>query len=325
MKAWTIIFVLLFGLQSSHILAGTNEGSFTPDSILTPIREVRLTNANSSADTAIYECAADNETDCLVDVTDNTALQDLVSTVEIDTGDYNQIRVGNCKDEGGYSAKVRGTVVLGGTTYYTASGSNPLSTNIGDLDYVTVSFTGCSSEYNLPHTVSVTSETALRIMMFLAVENIAWARLGSATIPSGCKENAGQTQSVCMAYPDVVAYVGETTPTLEVYHVCEGGGCAANTSGAQVLLLFDNNNNILGGFTRRLFSQTSVAASFAFDTPLKSSADNGDSTYTIENFGSTAVGPGYVKFDDFRRSNHQSTYTSPQSGGAPVTYNAQLQ
>ena len=55
--------------------AEPGEGSFTPASLLVPIRRVTLEGSGGS--TSIYTCDPTGGKDCLVDVADNTALAQL--------------------------------------------------------------------------------------------------------------------------------------------------------------------------------------------------------------------------------------------------------
>ncbi len=313
---------------SSVALAGGNESSFTPTSILTPIMRITLVNSSSRNNSEIYECSAGTESGCLVDVADNAALAALVSTITVDEGEYDQIQVGTCNDSG-YSSQVKGTVVLGGTTYYTALNSNAtphdvLSTTAGNLDYVTVDFTGCAATYNLPSTLTVTADSSVNISLLLSTTNIAWARLGTATVPSGCAESADNARSACIAYPDVAPVLGTASPTLEAYHVCEGAACAENTASGQILLLFDTVDNFLGGFTRRLLSQTSATPSVNYDTAFRVFSKIDSTHVSFANYGSSST-TSYVTFNNFTRADHQGTMINNQGGDASITYEAYRQ
>ena len=120
----------------------------------------------------------------------------------------------------------------------------------------------------------------------------------------------------------MVPYVGSVSPTLETYHITRS---QADTSAAQadgqILLILDPSSNILGGFSRRLYSATSSGGGTGYDTPLRTfSLNSGGTTYNIENYGSSAT-TSYLKFPTFSRSNHDSTFTNV-SDSSTVNYRA---
>ena len=303
--------------------AATNEASFTPDSIIKPILEIGLANTSTMAKSALYTCTGSTLDACNVDITNEAALNALFTGATVAPGTYDVMYVKHCTVEGGYNAQLRGSVSIGAipTTYYTSSGANPLTTLAASLDYVTVPYQGCETTYHLASPLTVSSGDTVNLSLFFSHLNIAWARLGSKTIPSGCKENAAQTQSVCMAYPDIVPYVGTSTPSLERYYVIENSVADPSFEkvGEMVLLVADSvTGNVLAGFTRRLFSESSVPPSTNFDTPLKQITNNHDGTWYLESYGSTATDTGYVRFPHFRRGIHSSSYLTP--AGTSIAY-----
>ncbi|MGH1468101.1 MAG: hypothetical protein ACRBBP_04355 [Bdellovibrionales bacterium] len=307
-----LTLILMCILYSAVSFSAANEQSFTPDSVLVPILEVRIPGGGT-----LFECAGTGD-ECLVDIADPAALTALTTDASINVGSHDTITVGTCKSEGEYTAKVRGSVVLGGTTYYTTSGADVLSTSVGDLDYTSVVFSGCSNDYTIPGGLTVTSDTEVEegseeeegefvdFNLFISLTDIAWANLSTATIPSGCKE--GSNGSVCLSYPEVVPSVGTITPTLETYRISDT--VSAANAGGQLLCIFDQNDRALGGFSRRYFSGTSQEMVGGFDTPFRSLSQNGDGTLNIENYGGSADSSA-LRFENFPRSSHTGTYSSP--------------
>lgn len=313
-----IILTIFLLLNSYAAFADTNEKSFTPDSILVPILEISLEGGGP-----IYECPGTGD-ECLVDIADPAALAaltavSLAAESSIEVGSYTTLKVGNCKSEGSYDAKVRGAVNLGGTDYVTSSGAAPLTATLGDIDYATVTFSGCSSEYPIPGGLEVIEGEAVTINVFAALTNIAWGNLGTSTIPSGCVSNG--SASVCLSYPDVVPSVGATSPALERYHISDDNR-AANTAGGQILLIFDGADNLLGGFNRRFFSETSQETIGGFDTPFRLFSNNSDGTVNFENFGGSNDSSDSV-FTDFQRVSHSGLYANPTN--ASTNYDAAKQ
>ncbi|MFT5171400.1 MAG: hypothetical protein ACI9BD_001177 [Candidatus Marinamargulisbacteria bacterium] len=107
---------------------------------------------------------------------------------------------------------------------------------------------------------------------------------------------------LCLWYPDVVPFIGKTTPTIEIYDVA-GSGLVQNQAGGRIVLMFDADDNVIGGITRRFFSETSQGLAINFDTPLRSASKNGDGTYTLANYGSSASSSD-LEISAFQRVSH---------------------
>jgi hypothetical protein len=283
--------LLIFSLYSPYALSAAGENSFTPESILVPIRGISVSNADDSITENIYTC----DTDCLIDITDDAALETLTTNAEITVGTYTKVSIGTCKNEGSYFSRVKGSVVLSGTTYYTSSGGEPLVTVIGENDYVNLEHSGCGNEYILPQPLVVTESGATdedgnelgataNLNLFMALPNIAWGRLsGEVTVPGGC--TAGVSTSVCIAYPDVVPYVGDTVPTLEIFHIADDTPAPESDSGGQLQCIFSASGEFIGGFARRLFSETSVPHVANFDTAFSTHEIKEDGNLVIADYG----------------------------------------
>ncbi len=312
--AWFIINLIIL----KSIFAAQ---SFTPISIRVPLRGVFISNDNNMNTSGFRDCTPSANDDCMIDVVDPKKLQEAFNvTSSIKPGTYKYLTVQTCKMEGTYQAKVKGIVTLNNVTYYTSSGDDPLSTNESDLDYVTLTYSGCQRNYDLPQEVTVSNGGTLDVSLFIPVKNIAWADLGPNPIPSGCKHNQANTMSVCMAYPDVTPYVGDITPRLESYSIYNPMN-APDTASGNILLMFDYNDQIIGGTTRRLYLPTSLN-DFNFDTPLRIMNKNEDGSYHIENFGGSGSTSGSI-FYNFIRANHTGQFYD--SFGTAFDYGASIE
>ncbi|MBT5855052.1 hypothetical protein HOH87_00260 [bacterium] len=314
---------LILAVMSGQSWAATDQSSFTPTSIKVPIRGIYLHSSTDNQGAEIYNCSGDSEADCLVDVASQTELDNLINTAEITTGTYDQIQVSTCKDEGEYNAQIKGAVTLGSTSYVTDSGDQPLKTT-GDADYATVTFTGCSKNYDLPTDLTVVEGETVSVKLFVALTNIAWGKTGAVTVPSGCIAGTGDSFSVCMAYPDVAAYIGTASPTVETYHLSEGSGAAESAAAGQLIIMFDADDNLIGGMSRRLFSETSVSMGTNFDTPLRRITKLDGGNLDLENFGSSAD-DYYFKIDSFPRSTHSGNYNDISAPTTDQPYEAYKQ
>jgi hypothetical protein len=306
--------------SSGVAFAEPGEGSFTPTSLLVPIRKVTL--EGSGAASTLYSCDPTAGHDCLVDVADNTALAKLFAQPStIGVGSYDTVGIYNCKDEQQFTAKVKGTVVLSGVTWYTA-GTSVLSSNAADFDYVSVAFAGCKSGPTLPAPVAIHEGDDVNVSAFFTLANVAWVSAGPQTSGGCALTPSGTARSVCVALPELVPYLGTAAPTVETYYVTEDvSDTTAAKAGGQVLLLVDGAANVFGGFLRRLFSDTSRPPMVSYDAPLASIAANADGTdYTIQTAGTAGGGYG-VEFPAFQRQTHDGSFLQAGSSDA-VPYRA---
>lgn len=302
------IALLIAFIPFSKVFAAANENSFTPTSILVPIRSITLESASRDLVSEIYRCPGNSDSTCYVDVADDAALANLTKSASVTEGTYSILYVGTCEEATSYTAKVKGSVSLNGVTNYTTANANPLSTSIGDLDYTTVTYSGCGRRYVIPGGLSVSNGASIQFNVLMAITNIAWANKSTATIPSGCFSNS--SASVCMAYPDIVPYVGTDTPSVQTYHINETA--QAGTSGGQILLLFDQASNFIGGFARRLFSQTSEIQFASYDTGIAKFETNGNGTYLVSDYGNSNDGSSpALRFPAFELQNHSGTLDAP--------------
>jgi hypothetical protein len=334
-------------LSASTAFAAPGESSFTPTSLLVPLQGVLLQGPGGLAE--LYRCpstammatadlddggtplaAADA---CLVDMADDNALAALFAhPVDVKPGTYDTVLISLCVDPStqGYSSYVKGSAMLNGEQYFTSSGSQVLTQQANQQGYVRVDYAGCASGVPLPAPVTVVDEQELTINAFFSLKNIAWAMLTPNGI-GGCSQNDVHTQSVCAAYPIPVTYIGTTSPTLETFYVTEDQlDTTATKAGGQLLLLLDPGQRVFGGFSRRLYSATSVQPRGNYDTSIRSVHDNAPGPgYQITTFGGGGSNGGppqefYLRFPAFVPETHAGNYELPNHQGF-VTYLAVLQ
>jgi hypothetical protein len=334
---------------ASTAFAAPGESSFTPTSLLVPLAAVRLLGpGNGGAD--LYNCANAGSADpnaaldlddagvpvmpddsCLVDMADNTALAALFThAIDIPPGTYDQVLVSLCTGNGatGYASYVKGSVELNGITYYTASGTQVLTTHAEHQGYVRVEYAGCASGVPLPAPVTVADGDDVSINAFFTLKNIAWAQL-SGNGPGGCTLNDANTLKVCTSYPIPVTYVGAASPTLDTLYITEDqSDLPAAKAGGQMLLLRDPAGHVFGGFSRRLYSSASVQPSVNYDTSIKSVEDNAPNPgYRITTYGGGTQGMPidfYIRFPAFVPETHNGELERANSQ-PNVPYRAVLQ
>ena len=349
MSSRNLIFAGACWCVASTAFAAPGESSFTPTSLLVPLQSVRLLGqGNTGAD--LYTCehsglidpnapidlddagAPDMPEDaCFVDMADNTALASLFAhKIDIPPGTYDAVLVSQCVGSGatGYVSYVKGSVELNGTTYYTTSGTQVLTTNPAHQSYVRVEYAGCASGVPLPAPVTVADGDEISINAFFTLKNIAWAQL-SGNGPGGCTLNAANTLKVCTSYPIPVTYVGSTSPALNTFYITEDQlDLTAEKAGGQMLLLRDAVGHVFGGFSRRLYSASSVQPNANYDTAIKSVEDNAPNPgYRITTHGGGSQGMPiefYIRFPAFLPETHNGEFE--RADGMPnVPYRAVLQ
>jgi hypothetical protein len=341
-----VVYAACLCAVSTTAFAATGESSFTPASLLVPLQSVVLLGPNN-ANAELYRCGSTGagaganldlddaglpsmpEDACLVDMADNAALAALFDhAIDVKPGTYDQVLVSLCvgTTATGYASFVKGSVELNGTTYYTASGTQVLTTHASHQGYVRVEYAGCASGMPLPAPVTVEDGDEIQINAFFTLQNIAWAQL-SGNGPGGCTRNAANTLQVCTSYPIPVAYIGTTSPALSILYVTENqSDLSAAQAGGQMLLLRDPAGDVFGGFSRRLYSASSVQPSVNYDTAIKSVHTNAPNPgYTITTFGGGSQEMPiefYIRFPAFVPETHNGMLE--RANASPVPYRAVL-
>lgn len=335
---------LCVSVSATTALAAPGESSFTPTSLLVPLQSVVLLGPGNGG-SALYSCAPSGTVDpndlddagtpaledaCLIDMADNNALAALFShKIDIHPGTYDTVSVSSClAGASSYVSYVKGSVELNGTTYYTAGGTQVLTTNAAQQGYVRIEYAGCASGVPLPAPVTVADGDEVSINAFFTLKNIAWAQL-MGNGPGGCALNAENTLKVCTSYPVPVTYVGATSPTLNTLYVTEDQlDTSAAKAGGQMLLLLDQANHVFGGFSRRLYSASSDQPHVNYDTAIRTVEDNApDPGYRITTWGGGSQDMPiefYIRFPAFLPMTH-SGVLERANGLSDVPYLAVLQ
>lgn len=348
-------------LLTAHASANQGESSFTPSSLYVPVHLIRLENSATNRGADLYRCATDPQPnmpeagsggdgagpviadpeddagtpagtppgDCLVDMADNAALGSLFSSpIAIEPGTYDVIRLYLCgAGAQSYPGFLKGQVEISGDTYFTTSGAGEVLTrDAAAAKYLELEFSGCGSEIRLPGPVTVAADDAVSISAFFSLRNIAWALLTNQGIPGGCTASANGDHSVCAGYPIPVAYLGAVSPIVDTFYITEDvTDLQAAKAGGQLLLLRTPAGVPFGGFSRRLYSATSVQPSVNYDTPIKTIMVNPDpNTYLIENYGggyNNVAVDFYVRFPAFQLDTHDGVLTR-SDGVTQVPYRA---
>ncbi len=301
--------------------------NLTINSLKVPIRSVSLNSSASGGDgSQIYNCSAGSNDGCLVDLASAGELQNLLSSsaTEVSAGTYTHVQISTCEQEGKYTALINasGTSDPGGSgsTLYTQSGSGELTTTSASAGEAVVYFTGCSRLYPLPSPVTVTEGGTVTVKLYFDIRDIAF--FGDATVTAGNEAwfSGGSSYVyptsptgtyVGVNYLDVAGTVDAGTPTVSRFRVTTNSG-DIGTFG----LLYTSTGDYFGGFTRSYYSSATTSGHNRFVTPIQTFTDNGDGTFTVANYGSSATGPGYFNATNFVKSTSATAKDFTDNTGA---------
>lgn len=341
--------------------AAEGEASFTPTHFIMPIYSIMLAHGLTT-NVPLYQCPASagfappagappappadaGPADCLVDMADEVALANLFSApAAIPPGTYDSIVVGTCESSSAFVAKLQGSVVREGTTYYTTSGEAVVSTNPADLDYVSINYSGCGNTVKLSPPLTVAAGDSITVSAFFTLQNLAWVLGNLSPGLGGCAEAPAGGFSVCSGLPVLVGYIGAVAPTLDAFYISEDPSDTLATKAAGQVLLLSAGGEPFSGFLRRVYSHDSVDPSVSYDVPLReisrnasSAADAGsdagdaaasDAGGAVPSYDIFAIGdPAQdvtkyrVRFPHFELRDHSGTFFTA-NGASQVSYRA---
>jgi len=300
-----LAILLTLGLSAKTMAAAR---SFTPTSLLFSISSIHLeSSADSTKSIEIFKCSSTTNEGCLVDLASAAAIESLISgTGAVQAGTYDQIRVSRLMGDGSSSGiiKIKGSVDIGGTTYYTQSGTTPLTTTAANIGYVTLTgvYAG-ANVYKLPSSVTLAAGDSLTITAIAPVTNFTAAANGGTSCPATGVQVSDGTLSVCSMNPDLIPSVGDVKPTVETYLISGGAGSAASTASYQLQLFINPaTSEPIGGQFLPYAVTTSVSSSCAGMLPLKTYVKTG-STYELKTpYSTTTDTVAPLQIDTFTRA-----------------------
>jgi hypothetical protein len=330
---------LLIILLSVACFSAPGEHSFTPTEVQFWVEKIVLSSDMSSSGVprgetlTLYECT---DNDCYLEVSDNNMLETLDMKYQLKQGAYRYLTVTTCSGGANeFFAKVRGVATIDGTPYYTHSTEALMEQLAAESpQVVTLSFTQCEYYYELQQDFMISDSIETPLTLFVDLENSAWGRKGVQSIESGCFEGQdaadgsnggadGIVMSVCLSVPHMIPIASELPPNIQRYHIYKSGELPS-TAGGMIVLFVDDDSQLLGGFSRRLYTTTSVLPNIEwFDMALKRATLKSNGVYAFETFGVT-FNSLYLEFEQFSLDNHSGeTYSG--SSGIEYGYQAQKQ
>lgn len=309
------IKLICFISVSVSIFGSQIEQSFTPSDIQFRVERIDLSSemafGQPSGDIMnLYSCT---DGDCLLSLSDNQWLQRLKQFRQIKASAYRYLTVTSCSGNAtNFQSKLKGVVNIDGHNYITHP-IEGLRQRVGSEpeEYVSVTFTRCRFYHELQEDMVVKDSEEIILDLMVDLNMIAWGRLGIKIMESGCFQSdatlSSPSYSVCMGIPHMIPIVGGVSPTIDRYNIHKGG-TLESTAGSQMVLFISPENSILGGFTRRLFSNSSQPNDVGeFDMSLKRVRMNANGTYEMETFGHL-FDSFYLTFPEFNLGDHQNVY-----------------
>jgi hypothetical protein len=282
----------LVALSPALALGEPGENSFTPTSFVMPIYSIMLTHG-LAVNVPLYSCTpgtpapsgdagalaapgAGGGRDCLVDMADATALQNLFNApADIPAGTYDSIVVMSCAaGDHAFDARVKGSVDLDAVTYYTSAGDAVLSTDPADLGYASINYGGCGTTVSLATPLTVNAGDAITVSAFFTLQNLSWVLGNYSPGLGGCADAPAHAHNVCSGLPVLVGYIGAAAPTLDSFYISEDPDDLLATKAAGQVMLLSSGGEPFSGFLRRVYSHDSVTPSVSYDVPLREITKN---------------------------------------------------
>ncbi len=281
-----------------------------------PISRVNLVSGlgasgYSSASPNLYACAGTTDEECLINLADKSTVDNLLKTAgktdvasadaegadqtEIPDATYDGTAVEFCHESGEFSARVKASVTIGATTFYTNTASGVSSTGPAEEVKIPVKNIGCGMTTPLFEPLTVSADTDINVVLYT---DPAGAVTGNAAPPSniGC---VGTTDSICTDPVGIFSTVDDAAPTIERYSLDLGAG---NAKGLLTLIL-NSTDTVFGVATRSVYSNNAdetVLGPMSF-TRVETQADGSIDLKIWDNseLANFIVG--------FKRSNHSGT------------------
>ena len=295
---------------ATNLFASAGNLSFNPTSYKMWIASIVLQN-DSGLSNEFYTCNS-SAADCEIDLASTTSIQAFESklgTKSITEGTYNKVWI-NCTPDmaakNGY-IKIKGSAKLAsGTTWYTAdapaNGGSPWIADATKNGETKISMGSCGSTYYLPTPLVVSKDKPVTVTLLSNTYMTAYYNATTSGGLGGCVTSGNGQPGLCMVYPSVFAYFGETSPTVEMYsiatHTADASAKLVTDSTAIVKMIFDASGGyFFSSFGAYYGSETSVPDTDrnigGWANSITATSKNANGTFSIK---SIAYG-----FDSFQR------------------------
>ncbi len=307
----------------------TVNSGVTLESLQLPIRAIYLSTGTSGTGELLYDCAADTNADCMVDLTGSATTTNLLpdaTNMKVKAGDYSYVSIAFCKDEGLFTGLVKamGKVDPGGTgsTVYTQSADGTLTTTSGSYDSTTVYFNSCRRVMKLAEPLKVEGGKGYPLRLYIDTRDLAL--MGDVSDVGGANAwtHGGWSATgvpaatyVGVAYPDFGVTQDTATPTVERFRITTSTGQVGALG-----IMSTAAGDYFGGYLRPYFSSSSTTGASVFTSPLQQLTDNLDGTFVLENFGVAYGENGTFESALFVKNSSLIARAFSSNGAATGTY-----
>jgi hypothetical protein len=299
-----------------------SSSSVSISSLKVPVRGIVLESSGSGARVEVYNCGANTNDDCLIEMASSAQLSDLLGVPEmkIGYGDFDTILLYNCVSESGFISYANATISDGSLTYYTHA-NGKVNTDPTAAAAISIQSSGCITKHKLEPAISVTENQDINLQLYFdsrSMLRVGFSKDSPGWYSNGCTGDFdwdGIPDEAFVCISGEIGLVGSLTaevPIVERYLV--------NRLGIVGLYFSNSGVTALGGYTRRFyepgFNPSSLATSdfFTATTPLQKFITNADSTLILENYSDDITKPGFLNINNFQRTDvgisHSSVFTN---------------
>lgn len=294
-----------------------NTVTATIESYKVPIGTINLVVSDggsgyTSSSPNFYTCPAATDKECAVDLTNASALENLLSgssvtNVEVDDSivTYNAISVSHCHEHssdtasGTFSIWVKAHFTQGSTTYYTNATTKLSTTGPAEEIEIQSSSGTCGSKSILSVPVALGPDSKINLVLYADPTLAVYGAKG--TSPSGTESCVTDgTMKLCADFVSIFGTIDTAAPTVERYELAISGYASVIMT-----MLFDSTDTVFGASGRPY--QTEALTKPAFGDTSYGVSKASDGTYT---FVTGPVDKGTNLITGFKREAHSGTATA---------------
>lgn len=122
----------------------------------------------------------------------------------------------------------------------------------------------CGGKYStFPETLTVSEGSALELSLTISINNLARVNTSYASgATTDCVDGSGV--SVCIGYPNAVAYVGSQAPSITTFMLSKDSNGTLADASMEVLVLKDSDSKVIGALTKRIYKENADPAASLF-------------------------------------------------------------